>query len=80
MGTGMNDAEASVVSERLNLATVRAYRLAVGARTREVVGTLPAEGIEGLGTRTKPRDSAEEVSHFAHSAFARGKSGAIAVL
>jgi hypothetical protein len=43
MGTGMSDREVEEVSARLDLTTLRAYRLAVGARTREVVLALPAK-------------------------------------
>jgi len=51
MGTGMTDAEVSELTARADVAAVRAYRSAVGTRTREVVGGLaPAawDGIVGL--------------------------------
>jgi hypothetical protein len=40
IGTGMTDAEVSDLSRRLDLAAARAYRNAVGKRTREVVAAL----------------------------------------
>jgi hypothetical protein len=40
MGTGMTDAEVSQLSATADVAGVRAYRTAVGRRTREVVATL----------------------------------------
>jgi hypothetical protein len=42
IGTGMTDAEVAELSGRLDLAAARAYRTAVGVRTREVAGALPA--------------------------------------
>jgi hypothetical protein len=41
IGTGMTDEEVSEVTRLADLATVRAYRDAVGRRTREVVRGLP---------------------------------------
>ncbi|HEU4369852.1 MAG TPA: DinB family protein [Methylomirabilota bacterium] len=41
MGTGMTVDEVAELSERADVAGVRAYRSAVGARTREAVGALP---------------------------------------
>jgi DinB superfamily len=41
MGTGMTAAEVAELSERADVAAVRAYRSAVGIRTREVVQSLP---------------------------------------
>lgn len=46
MGTGMADAEVSSVSARLDVLALRAYRLAVAARTREVVRSLPDDAWE----------------------------------
>ena len=40
IGTGMTDAEVSDLGRRLDLAAARAYRNAVGKRTREVAGGL----------------------------------------
>ena len=40
IGTGMTDAEVTDLSRRLDLSAARAYRNAVGKRTREVVGKL----------------------------------------
>jgi hypothetical protein len=42
IGTGMTDAEVTDLGNRLDLAAARAYRSAVGRRTREVVPALPA--------------------------------------
>ena len=41
IGTGMTDAEVSDLGGRLDLPAARAYRTAVGRRTREVVTALP---------------------------------------
>jgi hypothetical protein len=41
IGTGMTDAEVTELTRRLDLAAARAYRSAVGRRTREVVSALP---------------------------------------
>ena len=41
IGTGMTDAEVSELTARADVAAVRAYRDAVGRRTREVVRGLP---------------------------------------
>jgi hypothetical protein len=43
MGTGMTAAEVAELSERADVAAVRAYRSAVGVRTREVVRALHPE-------------------------------------
>ena len=40
IGTGMTDAEVTDLSRRLDLAAARAYRTAVGKRTREIVSKL----------------------------------------
>lgn len=42
IGTGMTDAEVTDLGGRLDLAAARAYRSAVGRRTREAVTALPA--------------------------------------
>jgi hypothetical protein len=41
IGTGMTDAEVTDLSGRLDLEAARAYRSAVGRRTREVIAALP---------------------------------------
>ncbi len=43
IGTGMTDAEVGDMTARADVAAVRAYRSAVGRRTREVVAALRAE-------------------------------------
>ena len=43
IGTGMTDDEVAELSARADVGAVRAYRLAVGQRTREVARALPAE-------------------------------------
>ena len=51
MGSGMTAAEVAALSERADVAAVRAYRSAVGVRTREIVAALaPAawDEIQGL--------------------------------
>jgi hypothetical protein len=56
MGTGMTDAEVSQLSASADVAGVRAYRSAVGHRTREVVGALPPaawDEVLGLGDTTR---------------------------
>jgi hypothetical protein len=40
IGTGMTDDEVADFSERIDIATLRAYRAAVGRQTREVVGAM----------------------------------------
>lgn len=40
VGTGMEDADVSHVSDRIDVAALRAYRMAVGRRTRAVVGAM----------------------------------------
>ncbi|MBI4636314.1 MAG: DinB family protein [Candidatus Rokubacteria bacterium] len=42
IGTAMTDDEVSDLGARIDLAALRAYRTAVGRRTREVVGALPS--------------------------------------
>jgi len=42
IGTGMTGDEVGQLTERLDLAAVRAYRSEVGRRTREVVAALPS--------------------------------------
>jgi len=50
MGTGMTADEVAALSTRADVAAVRAYRSAVGVRTREVVGALaPGAWDETLG-------------------------------
>jgi hypothetical protein len=43
IGSGMTEAEVSACSERADVGAVRAYRVAVGRRTREVVRALAEE-------------------------------------
>jgi hypothetical protein len=42
MGTGMDDAGVTAIGAELDIAALLTYRLAVGARTREVLPTLPS--------------------------------------
>lgn len=50
VGTGMTDDEVAELTARADVAAVRAYRDAVGRRTRDVVATLgPAAGAEIVG-------------------------------
>jgi len=48
IGTGMTDDEVAAVSEAADVAAVRAYRAAVGLRTREVVQALPGAAWEAV--------------------------------
>lgn len=48
IGTGMDDDEVSDFSSRVDIATLREYRSAVGKRTRELVGALPTEQWEEI--------------------------------
>ena len=41
IGSGMTDEQVSALTERADVAAVRAYRRAVGRRTREVIAALP---------------------------------------
>ena len=46
IGTGMTEDEVAALSERADISAVRAYRTAVGLRTREVVQALPGAAWE----------------------------------
>jgi hypothetical protein len=48
IGTGMTDDEVTEMTKRADIASVRAYRSAVGVRTREVVGTLRPEAWDEI--------------------------------
>mgnify|MGYP003694216693 CR=1 FL=1 len=48
IGTGMTDDEVTEMTARADIASVRAYRSAVGLRTREVVGTLRPEAWDEI--------------------------------
>lgn len=48
IGTGMSDAEVSELSATVDLAALRAYRLAVGRRTQEVVRGLRPEALDEI--------------------------------
>jgi hypothetical protein len=59
MGTGMTAAEVAELSDGADIAAVRAYRSAVGIRTREVVRTLGCEAWdETLGLEDTTRAAA----------------------
>lgn len=45
VGTGTGDAEVAEVSARVDVAGLRAYRMAVGRRTREIAGALRPEDV-----------------------------------
>jgi hypothetical protein len=50
IGTGMTDDEVAELSQRIDIAAARAYRSAVGRRTREVVQAVaPAAWVETVG-------------------------------
>lgn len=51
IGTGMTDGEVSELTRRADVAAVRAYRDAVGRRTREVARALPPEAWDEPVTR-----------------------------
>lgn len=56
IGSGMTDDEVTAMSARADIAAVRAYRSAVGLRTREVVQALGADAwdeIVGVGDITR---------------------------
>ena len=48
IGTGMTDNEVTEMTARADIGAVRAYRSAVGLRTREVVGTLRPEAWDEI--------------------------------
>ena len=48
IGTGMTDDEVTETTVRADIAAVRAYRSAVGLRTREVVRALPPEAWDEI--------------------------------
>jgi hypothetical protein len=51
IGTSMNDSEVADISARVHILALRAYRAAVGHRTREIVRNLqPAEAEERVDT------------------------------
>lgn len=61
IGTGMNAEEVALLSEQIDIAALRAYRLAVGRRTREVAEALPeADWERTAGTEEVGRASAQE--------------------
>jgi hypothetical protein len=43
VGTSMSDAEVSSISEKVDIPSLRSYRMAVGRRTREIVRALPVQ-------------------------------------
>jgi hypothetical protein len=45
VGTAMGDAEVAQVTEQIDLAAMRAYRLAVGRSTRQIIEELPPEAL-----------------------------------
>ncbi len=45
VGTSMGDVEVAGVTEQIDLAAMRAYRLAVGRSTREIITALPPEAL-----------------------------------
>jgi hypothetical protein len=45
LGTGMTDAEVDEFNERIDVAALLEYRVAVGRRTREVIGGLQPETL-----------------------------------
>jgi DinB family protein len=51
IGSGMSDDEVAALSARVDVAAVRAYRSAVGARTRDIVGALSPDAWEGIITQ-----------------------------
>jgi|SRR5262245_29187831 len=48
IGTGMTDGEVTELTSRADVEAVRAYRSAVGVRTREIVRGLPAQAWEDI--------------------------------
>ena len=46
VGTGMTDDEVADVSDRIDIEALRAYRTAVGVRTREIIGGLRPEDLD----------------------------------
>src|SRR5262249_31923291 len=48
IGTGMTENEVAEMTARADVAAVRAYRSAVGRRTREVVSALPPQACEEI--------------------------------
>jgi hypothetical protein len=48
IGTGMTDDEVTEMTARADLAAVRAYRSAVGIRTREIVQTLRSDAWDEI--------------------------------
>jgi hypothetical protein len=50
LGTAMNSAEVDELSARIDVQALRAYRAAVGRRTREVISVLDAAGLDAPTT------------------------------
>lgn len=48
VGTGMTDAEVAGVSGRVDVSGLRAYRAAVGRRTRQIIGGLRPDDLTGV--------------------------------
>ena len=75
MGTGMSDEEVATVGARLDIAALRAYRAAVGRRTREVMRGLrdheldepiDAERLLAAGAFPNAADGARRVATYWH--------------
>ncbi|HZU76283.1 MAG TPA: DinB family protein [Dehalococcoidia bacterium] len=62
IGTGMDDAEVEALSSRLEPESLRAYRLAVGSRTREIVRAVPVERWDELVDSERVRRAAAGAS------------------
>ena len=48
LGTGMDDAEVEQMSQQVDVAALLAYRMAVGRRTRQVIGGMPEAALDRL--------------------------------
>ena len=75
MGTGMSDEEVATVGARLEIAALRAYRVAVGRRTREVMRAvhdheldepIDAERLLAAGAFLDPAEGARRVATYWH--------------
>lgn len=73
VGTGMSGDDVADLSAKIDIPAVRAYRVAVGRRTREAVVALPAEewlrepeasAREGIQTQGALRPEAEWLLRF----------------
>ncbi len=75
IGTGMTDDDVAELTARADVTAVRAYRSAVGARTRDVAATLPPAAGDDLGGAGTARGAA--AGAFSAALRARAAGGGV---